>query len=67
MNNTRKVVKIFIASPSDIVKEREFFREIIEETNKIKANALGLHLEAVGLEETDLGWGGDLKKKLTKI
>ena len=62
MNNIRKVVKIFIASPSDIVKERDFFREIIDETNKIKANTLGIHLEAVGWEETDLGLGRPQEK-----
>jgi len=53
----RKVVGVFIASPSDLGEERTRFPQIIAEVNKIKANKKRIHLEPVGWEDTLPGRG----------
>lgn len=53
----RKVVRIFIGSPSDLIKERTLFRDTIAEVNNIKANSMGIQLEALGCEDTLPGSG----------
>ena len=48
MEAIRKVIKIFISSPSDLNEERTLFRRIVGEVNRIKANSIGIQLEPVG-------------------
>jgi tetratricopeptide (TPR) repeat protein len=50
-------VKIFIASPSDVRKEREKVHEIAQKINESVAGPLDFHLEVVGWEQVipDLG------------
>lgn len=57
MQATRKVIKVFIASPGDLVKERAIAREIGEEFNSLWAESTGYQIEMVGWEETTGGMG----------
>lgn len=57
MPSERTVLKVFIGSPGDVIAERKVFREQIEEVNRIKANSMGYHLEALGWEDTLPGKG----------
>ncbi|MCH8305814.1 MAG: tetratricopeptide repeat protein [Candidatus Marinimicrobia bacterium] len=52
-----KVKKIFIGSPGDVPKERKIFPEIIKRVNRLKANSMGVQLEAIGWEDTLPGKG----------
>ena len=52
-----EVKRIFIGSPGDVPKERKIFSDIIKRVNKIKANSLSVHLEAIGWEDTLPGKG----------
>ncbi|MDE3088338.1 MAG: TIR domain-containing protein [Chloroflexota bacterium] len=52
-----KVLRVFIASPSDLNEERASFRAIIDEVNRIKAHSMGVHLEPIGWEDTLPGKG----------
>lgn len=51
------VLRVFIASPGDLNEERKVFRDAIDELNKIKCTQMGLHLEALGWEDTLPGRG----------
>jgi len=57
MSDSYKVRRVFIASPGDVQKEREIFKEIIDEVNDIKAHHMGIHLEALAWEDTLPGRG----------
>lgn len=52
-----EVVRIFIASPGDVRKERTIFRDVIEDLNVIKAAKEGKQLVPVGWEDTLPGRG----------
>lgn len=52
MQATRKVIKVFIASPGDLGSERAIAREIGEEFNSLWAESTGYQIEIVGWEET---------------
>ncbi len=52
MQNVRKIVKVFIASPGDLNPERKIAREVVEEFNSLHADSLGYQIEMVGWEET---------------
>ena len=56
-NDTRKVIRVFIASPGDLGAERRLFREIISEVNRLKAHGMGIQLEPLGWEDTLPGVG----------
>jgi hypothetical protein len=43
-------VRVFIASPGDVAKEREYLREVADKINKSIAHEWGFHLEIVGWE-----------------
>ena len=53
----RKVLRVFIASPSDLGEERRLFRGIVDEVNRSKANGMGTQLEPLGWEDTLPGFG----------
>ena len=52
-----EVVRVFIASPGDVRKERTIFHDVIEELNEIKAARVGMYLVPVGWEDTLPGRG----------
>ena len=54
---TRKIVKVFLASPGDLVDERKTARTIVDEFNSQLAEALGYQVELVGWEDTLPGLG----------
>ncbi|MDE0400244.1 MAG: DUF4062 domain-containing protein [Candidatus Poribacteria bacterium] len=57
MNDSYKILRIFIASPSDLKEERKVVREEIEEFNRSWASEFGYRLEPAGWEETVSGCG----------
>ncbi len=57
MSKTRKVVKVFIASPGDLSDERYVVRDAVIEMNEILAKNLGYHIELMGWEDTPAGFG----------
>jgi tetratricopeptide (TPR) repeat protein len=50
-------MSVFIASPGDLNEERKTFHDCILEINRLKAEHLGLQLEALGWEDTMPGRG----------
>jgi hypothetical protein len=52
MPESRRVVKIFLASPGDLADERLAARDVVQETNQQIATSLGYQLELVGWEDT---------------
>ncbi len=52
MRTNRSIVKIFLASPGDLVEERRAAKRIVEEENRNHANALGFQMDLVGWEDT---------------
>jgi tetratricopeptide (TPR) repeat protein len=52
MATTTKTLRVFIASPGGLQKERTTFRDILEEFNRSDAVPRGLHFIPVGWEDT---------------
>ena len=50
MSYTARVVKVMIASPSDVAKERQLIRDVIQEWNAIHAEDRRIVLMPVGWE-----------------
>jgi hypothetical protein len=57
MPDSRKIIKVFLASPSDLGSERRAAKSVVEEFNKLWADRLGYHIELVGWEDTISGFG----------
>jgi hypothetical protein len=57
MADSRKIVKVFLASPSDLQEERRAAKSVVDEFNKLWADSLGYHVELVGWEDTISGFG----------
>ncbi len=57
MAGTRRFVKVFLASPGDLVAERKVAKSIVEDFNSQLADALGYQVELVGWEDTLPGVG----------
>jgi hypothetical protein len=57
MADTRKIVKVFLASPGDLPDERRAANAVVDEFNKLWADALGYHVELVGWEDTVSRYG----------
>ena len=55
-------IKLFIASPNDVINEREKFRKVIDRVNRIKAETNGFYFKAVGWEDTLPGKGRPQEK-----
>ena len=49
---TRRILNIFIASPSDLLNERIQFKEQVERLNKIIGRRLNWTIELFGWEDT---------------
>lgn len=56
---SRKILTVFVSSPSDVSVERGLVDKAIENINKIKANALGYQLETIKWEDDILPTFGD--------
>ncbi len=52
MADTRRFVKVFLASPGDLQEERRAAKSVVDEFNNIWADYLGYHVELVGWEDT---------------
>ncbi len=57
MAGTRRYVKVFLASPGDLVDERKIARAVVDEFNGQLAETLGYQVELVGWEDTLPGMG----------
>ncbi|WP_321880982.1 DUF4062 domain-containing protein [Burkholderia cepacia] len=57
MARTRRFIKVFLASPGDLVEERKAARVIVDDFNSQLADALGYQVELVGWEDTLPGVG----------
>lgn len=52
MTNSRKVVKVFLASPGDLPDERKAAKTVVDEFNSLYAEEFGYQVELVGWEDT---------------
>ena len=52
MPESRKIVKIFLASPGDLQEERRAAKSVVDEFNNNWADHLSYHVELVGWEDT---------------
>jgi hypothetical protein len=52
MPDTRRIIRVFLASPGDLQDERRAAKAVVDEFNKLWADALGHHVELVGWEDT---------------
>ncbi|MEG4301747.1 hypothetical protein [Microcoleus sp. D3_18a_C4] len=59
-------LKIFLASPSDVAKERDYVMEVINEINRTIAPSKGVILEVVSSKDTFPGYGQDGQSVLNK-
>lgn len=57
MTGSRKIIKVFLASPGDLNDERQAAKSVVDEINKIWADFLGYQVELVGWEDTFPGFG----------
>jgi Domain of unknown function (DUF4062) len=57
MADTRRVIRVFLASPGDLHDERRAVRDVATEINESLANPLGYHVDLMGWEETIAGYG----------
>lgn len=57
MPSTRRIIRVFLASPGDLQEERKAIRNVVVEFNETWADELGYQVELVGWEETVAGFG----------
>jgi hypothetical protein len=57
MATDRTIVRVFLASPGDLVDERRAAKGVVDEFNRLWANALGYQFELVGWEDTAPSFG----------
>ena len=57
MSDTRKILRAFLASPSDLPEERKAVRSAIDEINETLADEFGYQIELIGWEEIGPGFG----------
>ncbi|NEV79111.1 DUF4062 domain-containing protein [Rhodopseudomonas sp. BR0C11] len=57
MSDTRKIIRVFLASPGDLQEERRAAKAVVDEFNKLWADTLGYHVELVGWEDTVSQYG----------
>ena len=57
MAESRSVLRVFLASPSDLERERHVIRAVASELNTSLARRLGFHVELMGWEDTLPGFG----------
>ena len=52
MADSRKIVKVFLASPGDLADERRAAKTVVDEDNSLTADEFGYQVELVGWEDT---------------
>ena len=52
MADSRKIVKVFLASPGDLPDERRAAKSVVDEDNSLTADEFGYQVELVGWEDT---------------
>lgn len=52
MSESRKILKVFLASPGDLADERQLARQVVNEVNQLAGEAFGCQIELVGWEDT---------------
>jgi|SRR6266568_251906 len=52
MTDSRKIVKVFLASPGDLADERRAAKSVVDEYNALTAEEFGYQVELVGWEDT---------------
>ncbi|OGW13249.1 MAG: hypothetical protein A3G93_10895 [Nitrospinae bacterium RIFCSPLOWO2_12_FULL_45_22] len=52
----RKILSVFVASPSDLSDERKTLRDVVERLNKIYGKRIGWQIELLGWEDTLAGF-----------
>jgi hypothetical protein len=52
MAETRRIVRVFLASPGDLQEERKAAKLVVDEFNSIFAGEMGYQIELVGWEDT---------------
>ncbi|MEK7753915.1 MAG: DUF4062 domain-containing protein [Acidobacteriota bacterium] len=57
MTDSRKIVRVFLASPGDLKEERLAARAVVDEFNQTWADTLGYQVELVGWEDTISAYG----------
>ena len=57
MSSTRKVLRIFLASPGDLQDERRIIGKVVDEFNDSWADTLGYQIELMGWEDTIASYG----------
>ena len=57
MADSRKIVKVFLASPGDLQVERKAAKSVVDEINEIHAEFFGYQVELVGWEATITSFG----------
>lgn len=57
MAETRRLIKVFIASPGDLADERKIAKSVVDEFNSQWAEVLGYQVELIGWEDTLPGVG----------
>ncbi|QHP69995.1 DUF4062 domain-containing protein [Bradyrhizobium sp. LCT2] len=55
--NVRKVVKVFLASPGDLGRERSLAKEAVDEINETIGRTFGYHVDLIGWEDTVSAYG----------
>ena len=57
VDNIRKVLKVFLASPGDLQEERSLTKAAIDEFNDTVGRAFGYYVDLIGWEDTVSGYG----------
>lgn len=57
MAESRKIIKVFLASPGDVIEERKLAKLVVEEVNQLLAEEYGYQLELYGWEDTTAAIG----------
>jgi hypothetical protein len=52
MSDSRRIIKVFLASPGDLSDERRIAKAVIDEYNSLYADDFGYQVELVGWEDT---------------
>jgi len=57
MTDSRKIVKVFLASPGDLSEERKIAKNVVDEFNELYAEIFGYHVDLIGWEDTVSRYG----------
>ena len=57
MSKTRKVLRVFLASPGDLQEERKAVRSVVDEINELWADTWSYQIELMGWEDTVSRYG----------